>query len=301
VSDARLIQSRQFCEQLTRKSARNFYYGLKLLPEPKRSAMFALYAYMRLVDDIADGDAGQTPSQRADELEQWRCQTHAVMAGHVPDADRRHDLWPAVQEMVQAYRLPAHLFDDVIAGQHQDLNFSGFADFEALREYCYRVAGVVGLASIYIWGFVGEDETRALAIERGLAFQLTNILRDLREDAANNRIYLPADELDRFGVSPDDLRNARGGKKFLELMQFQIERASAYYLSSAPLDERVSSDSRPTLITMTEIYRRLLRKVAQHPERVLHERISLSLLSKLRIGWRAARRRNEQRATNNEQ
>jgi phytoene synthase len=191
--------------------------------------------------------------------------------------------------MVHTYQLPAHLFDDVIAGQQQDLQFTGFHDFEAVREYCYRVAGVVGLASIYIWGFEGGAETKALAIERGIAFQLTNILRDLREDAANDRIYLPADELARFGVTIEDLRSARGGKGFLDLMKFQIERAESFYASSAALDERVAADSRPTLITMTEIYRRLLRKVAQEPERVLHERVSLSLLSKLRIGWRAAR------------
>jgi phytoene synthase len=158
-----------------------------------------------------------------------------------------------------------------------------------LREYCYRVAGVVGLASIHIWGFEGGPETEALAVDRGIAFQLTNILRDLREDAANDRVYLPTSELERFGVSGEDLRSARGGQGFLDLMRFQIERAETYYAKSAALDDRVAADSRPTLITMTEIYRRLLRKVAQQPERVLHERVSLSFLSKLRIGWRAAR------------
>jgi phytoene synthase len=288
---ARIADSRLFCEQLTRRAARNFYYGLKLLPEPKRSAMFALYAYMRLVDDIADGDDGQTHEQRMVELERWRLETHAALSGQLPEPDDSHDLWPAVEEMARTYRLPVHLFDDVIAGQLQDLRFTGFDCFEPLREYCYRVAGVVGLASIYVWGFEGGAETQALAVDRGIAFQLTNILRDLREDAANGRIYLPAEELARFGVTPDDLRGARGGRGFLDLMRFQIERAESFYARSAALDDRVSADSRPTLITMTEIYRRLLRKVAQEPERVLHERVSLSLLSKLRIGWRASRAR----------
>jgi phytoene synthase len=291
LDDARLANSRTFCEQLTRRAARNFYYGLKLLPEPKRSAMFALYAYMRLVDDIADGDDGQSHQDRAAELERWRQETHAVLSGELPEPDDSHDLWPAVEEMVRTYRLPTHLFDDVIAGQQQDLQFTSFSDFEPLRNYCYRVAGVVGLASIYIWGFEGGPETEALAIDRGIAFQLTNILRDLREDAANDRIYLPTDELAQFGVTPDDLRSARGGKRFLDLMRFQIDRAESFYVRSADLDQRVSADSRPTLATMTEIYRRLLRKVADEPERVLHERVSLSLLSKLRIGWRASRAR----------
>jgi phytoene synthase len=291
LDDARLANSRAFCEQLTRRAARNFYYGLKLLPEPKRSAMFALYAYMRLVDDIADGDGGQSHEERALGLERWRNETHSVLEGRVPEADDSHDLWPAVEEMARTYQLPSHLFDDVIAGQQQDLNFAEFRHFEQLSEYCYRVAGVVGLASIYVWGFEGGAETKELAVGRGIAFQLTNILRDLREDAANGRIYLPTEDLAKFGVSAEDLRSARGGQGFLDLMRFQIERAESYYERSAPLEERISADSRPTLATMTEIYRRLLRKVADEPERVLHERVSLSLLSKLRIGWRAARAR----------
>jgi 15-cis-phytoene synthase len=291
LAEARLANSRAFCEQLTRRAARNFYYGLKLLPEPKRSAMFALYAYMRLVDDIADGDDGQSHQDRAVQLERWRQQTHAVLEGRIPQADESHDLWPAVEEMARTYRLPSHLFDDVIAGQQQDLEFAEFRHFQQLSDYCYRVAGVVGLASIYVWGFEGGAETEKLAVDRGIAFQLTNILRDLREDAANGRIYLPTEDLAKFRVSPDDLRSARGGQAFLDLMRFQIERAESYYERSATLEDRVAADSRPTLATMTEIYRRLLRKVADEPERVLHERVSLSLLSKLRIGWRAARAR----------
>jgi phytoene synthase len=290
-SVVRLTSSRAYCEQLTRKAARNFYYGLKLLPEPKRSAMFALYAYMRLVDDIADGDEGQSLEQRNIELEEWRQETHAVLAGHVPEPAPNHDLWPAVEEMVHNSQLPPHLFDDVIAGQQQDLQFAGFANFAELKDYCYRVAGVVGLASIYIWGFEGGEETKALAVDRGIAFQLTNILRDLREDAGKGRVYLPADELARFGITLEDVRNARGGPQFVEMMRFQIERAESYYTKSAALDERVASDSRPTLMTMTEIYRRLLMKVAREPERVLHERVRLSLFSKLRIGWQATRAR----------
>jgi phytoene synthase len=291
LGEARLANSRAFCEQLTRRVARNFYYGLKLLPEPKRSAMFALYAYMRLVDDIADGDDGQSHHERAVELERWRQETHAVLEGRIPEADEAHDLWPAMEEMARTYRLPSRLFDDVIAGQQQDLEFAEFEHFQQLSDYCYRVAGVVGLGSIYVWGFEGGAETEKLAVDRGIAFQLTNILRDLREDAANGRIYLPTEDLARFGVSPDDVRSARGGQPFLDLMRFQIERAESYYERSTALEDRVSADSRPTLATMTEIYRRLLRKVADEPERVLHERVSLSLLSKLRIGWRAARAR----------
>ncbi len=296
-----LARSREFCEHVTRTQAKNFYYGLKLLPEPKRSAMFTLYAYMRLVDDIADEEDGRSLSQRIDELEAWREQTHSVFVGGGGDhtdpptlgriADAGRDLWPAFAEMVRAYNVPRHLFDDVIAGQRQDLEPEPFETFDQLHTYCYRVAGVVGLASIYIWGFVGGAETEKLAIDRGVAFQLTNILRDLREDAARGRTYLPLEDLAVMNVTEEDLRGTRGGQAFNELMRFEIARAEDYYAKSAPLEQRIQRDSRPTLVAMTQIYHRLLKKVAVQPERVLRERVSLSLLSKLMIGWRAARSR----------
>jgi phytoene synthase len=282
-----LDRSRAYCEQLTRSQARNFYYGLKLLPEPKRSAMFAIYAYMRLVDDIADQEDGRTLAQRIADLEAWRLQTHRVLAGE-PCSDRQ-DLWPAFANVVHRYELPHNIFDDVIEGQKQDLDFKPFNQFDDLFSYCYRVAGVVGLASIHVWGFEGGQDTEFLAVQRGVAFQLTNILRDLREDALRGRIYLPLEELHAMQVREEDLREGLGGNHFLELMRFQIARAEAFYEKSAGLERRICADSRSTLIAMTEIYRGLLKKVAYQPERVLRERVSLSLLSKIRIGWRATR------------
>jgi 15-cis-phytoene synthase len=297
-----LAASHAYCEQLTRLQAKNFYYGLKLLPEPKRSAMFTLYAYMRLVDDIADNEDGRSVRQRIDELETWRAHTHSILDGQSysgngngngnPSAfDAGRQLWPAFTEMVRDYRMPRKIFDDVIAGQRQDLEPEPFDTFEQLHAYCYRVAGVVGLASIYIWGFEGGAETEALAVDRGVAFQLTNILRDLREDAARGRISLPNEDLAAMHVTEDDLKSTRGGKAFRDLMEFQIQRAEDYYTKSQPLEERIQRDSRPTLVAMTQIYHRLLKKVAVEPERVLRERVSLSLMSKVMIAWRATRSR----------
>jgi phytoene synthase len=183
--------------------------------------------------------------------------------------------------------VPGLIFDEVIEGQRQDLENKPFDDFAQLRTYCYRVAGVVGLASIHVWGFEGGEATEAMAIDRGIAFQLTNILRDLREDSGRGRTYLPADELSAMKVSTEDLRD--GGSRFLEMMRFQIERAQSYYERSAALEDRIERDSRPTLRAMTEIYHGLLEKIAADPQRVLSERVSLSVLSKLRIGWRAVR------------
>jgi phytoene synthase len=193
--------------------------------------------------------------------------------------------------MVGTHRVPEALFVEMIAGQRQDLEPVRIADFAALESYCYRVASVVGLASLYVWGFEGGEETLELGVARGVAFQLTNILRDLREDAVRGRCYLPAEEMKRFGVSADAVAQGVDSREFRELMGFQIERAEGFFQESSDLEERIAKDSRPTLRAMTEIYHGLLRKIAEKPERVLHDRISLSTWAKLRIGWTAMRAR----------
>ena len=145
------------------------------------------------------------------------------------------------------------------------------------------------MASIYIWGFQGGEQTLDLAIQRGVAFQLTNILRDLREDFSRDRLYLPQEDLTAAGVSEGEVRSARGGAGFERLVRLQVERAESYYESSVSLESRIEEDSRATLSTMTAIYRSLLRKIAKNPSRVLRERVSLSLIEKLKIAGRAVR------------
>jgi phytoene synthase len=297
-ADATLAQSREYCEGITRTYARNFYYGLRLLPPEKRQAMYALYAWMRLVDDIADNEDGRALPQRIAELESWRSDTHAVLEGGPAALDNESRgsgkmggaLWPAFHDLASRYRVPARVFDDVIAGQQQDLSPLSFNTFDELYEYCYRVAGVVGLASIYVWGFEGGKETEEISIQRGVAFQLTNILRDLREDAGRGRFYLPRSEVNG-SMHLEDLVAGRPSAQFEEAMRFQLARAEEYYQRSAPLEARISADSRPTLVAMTQIYHTLLQKIAARPQRVLQKRVSLSVWAKLRIGWRALRAR----------
>jgi phytoene synthase len=279
----------RYCQEVTRQQAKNFYYGLKLLPEPRRSAMFALYAYMRAVDDIADGQAGRPVSERNKSLELWTRQTREALGGKIPD--HSSPLWPAFIDMTRRYNVPGYVFEEVIAGQRQDLDGPIFEDFEPLKQYCYRVAGVVGVASIHVFGFSGGEETIELAVKRGIAFQLTNILRDLREDALRGRIYLPRQELKAAGVADQDFLVGKISDSFLKLMRDQINRAQSYYQQSSQLESRIESASRPTLAAMTEIYRGLLEKISADPGRVLTRRVSLSVLSKLRIAWRAARSR----------
>lgn len=284
-----LAESRAYCARLTREAAKNFYYGLRLLPVGKRSAMFALYAYMRLVDDIADDDDGRSVSQRTQDLDEWRSRTHAILSSRVSPGELDSPVWPAFAEIARRYDLPAQLFDDAIAGQQQDLAPITFDTFDQLHDYCYRVAGVVGLASIKIWGYQGGTKTEEMAIARGVAFQITNILRDLREDAARGRLYLPSEDLNAVGMTAEELYQGRSGPRFVELVRGQIERIEHFYEQSAELESRLTPDSRPTMVAMTEIYRGLLAKIAQDPQRVLRERVSLSLIHKLRIGWRATR------------
>jgi phytoene synthase len=292
-----LERSREYCERLTRTYARNFYYGLRLLPQQKRTSMYALYAWMRLVDDIADEEDGRPVPERSEQLEAWRGDTRAVL-DRGPDAaslyTARPDaagLWPAFHEMVERHGVPAYIFDEVIAGQYHDLHGTTFDTFDQLYAYCYQVAGVVGLASIYVWGFEGGAATEQLAVDRGIAFQLTNIVRDIREDMNRRRSYLPSEEVGRFCTIDDVLSCKDHPNQMLALLEFQIRRAQSYYEKSAGLEDRISSDSRPTLVAMTEIYRSILRKIAKRPLGVLSKRVSLSLWSKLRIGWRALRAR----------
>jgi phytoene synthase len=254
--------------------------------------MFALYAYMRHVDDIADAQDGRTLQQRADELERWRQQTRAALAENSLDSygSGAAQLWPAFAQTVRRYNIPPHLFESAVQGQSRDLHRTPVENFQQLHDYCYCVAGVVGLASIHIWGFEGGAETEQLAIARGVAFQLTNIIRDVREDAQRGRVYLPADELAAAHIEANELLDDGLGDRdgsVAEFLRAQIARADSYYARSADLERRISSDSRPTLIAMTDIYHTLLRKAAVNPARVLRERVSLSTMAKLRIAWRA--------------
>jgi phytoene synthase len=291
-SPASLAASYAFCRQLTKRQAGNFYYGMKLLPEPKRSAMYALYAYMRLVDDIADDDAHmRTLEQRRSDLDHWEQLTNDAVAGTLTSNGHDSPIWPAFADMVKTRQVPGQVFRDMIAGQRQDLEFTPIRTFDDLYQYCYRVASVVGIASLYVWGFEGGEATLAVSADHGIAFQLTNVLRDLREDSARGRCYLPADELTRFGLTAEQLTSPElaTSPKFWEFMGFQVERARSYYEKSMPLKLKVAADSRPTLVAMTGIYRGILEKIAVDPGQVLRKRVRLSTWSKLLIGWRAMR------------
>ena len=287
-SSAPLAKSKAFCADVTRTQAKNFFYGLKLLPPAKREGMFALYAFMRYADDLADDPSQQDTKERIRQLERLRSLTRRALADHTPP-DHGWSGWAALIDCAQRFNMPIGIFDAMIEGQLQDLDFSIPKTFDDLSEYCYRVAGVVGLASIHVWGYTGGHDTERLAIDRGTAFQLTNVLRDVREDARRDRCYIPMEDLARFGVRSTWLGNGLANNEILSLLNFEISRARKYYHASADLEQYVSADSRPALVAMTGIYRGILDKIAHCPMDVLTRRVRLNTMQKLVIMWRSKR------------
>ena len=294
-----LARSRQFCADLTRSQAKNFYYGMMLTPQPKRGAMYAIYAWMRAVDDIADEPGALDLKTR--DLESFRRQTHAVLRDESADYAPLFEgpasaMWPAVGQTFRQYAIPQRYLDAMIDGQLLDQTRTRYATFEELDDYCYKVASVVGLICIEVWGYAGGEATRKLAEHRGIALQLTNIIRDVVEDARRDRIYIPQDALARAGLNDSQLKAVLESpgegvqSKGLPLGTL-IARARGYYDSSAALESFITPDCRPTCWAMMKIYEGLLRKIERRPLRVLTERVRLSKLEKLFIALRATWRR----------
>ncbi|MEX2672724.1 MAG: phytoene/squalene synthase family protein [Phycisphaeraceae bacterium] len=282
-----LAASREHCRDLSRERAKNFYYGMKLVPEPKRGAMEALYAWMRLADDLADEEGSEADKTQA--LAAFQRETHQAVDPALSDASQlpAGPIWPAVREMMLTYAVPMDYFDAMIDGQLLDQRKRRYASFDELYDYCYKVASVVGLSCIEIWGYRGGAETRKLSEYRGIAFQLTNILRDVLEDAERDRVYVPADALDLFELNPPLF--TMGDRKDAERAVASLaERAADYYEKSEPLDAQVHPDGRPCLWAMTQIYRSLLEKIRHNPAAVLsEERVRLSRPRKAWIALRA--------------
>jgi phytoene synthase len=237
--------------------------------------MCAMYAFMRYCDDLSD-EPGATRSA----MDRWREALTEALAGS-PDAS---PVWPAFLDAVQRYQIPHQYFYDMIEGVASDLGPQTLQTFDELYQYCYRVASVVGLTTIHIFGFDSPDAL-PLAEKCGIAFQLTNILRDIREDAELGRAYLPAEDLQRFGVSTGSLRRDEG---FDRLMEFEIARARRYYEESQPLIAMIHADSRKAMRALIAIYRSLLNRIAESPADVLTRRVSLPASQKVWIVLRSA-------------
>ncbi|MHB0984631.1 MAG: presqualene diphosphate synthase HpnD [Sulfuricella sp.] len=268
----------QYCQAKTAKSGSSFYYSFLFLPMPKRRAITALYAFCREVDDVAD-ECKDVATAHA-KLAWWRDEIGRLYAGH-PE----HPVGQALAPLVKEFGLPAAEFDEIIAGMEMDLSCNRYADFDQLQLYCHRVAGVVGQLSARIFGY-RDARTEQYAHELGLAFQLTNIIRDVGEDARRNRVYLPLDELARFGVSEADILHGRETESFRKLMLFQSERARQYYSRAFASLPAVDRKNQRTGLIMAAIYRTLLDEIEHDGFHVLHQRVSLTPLRKLWIAWK---------------
>jgi phytoene synthase len=270
-----LEASYQFCETVARAQARNFYYSFLLLPKPKRRAMCAIYAFMRYCDDLSD-DA--SVRDRAGAIANWRADLEAALAGGRP----AHQLWPAFADTVRRYNIPHNYFFEMIEGVSSDLERRRIRTFGELYAYCYQVASVVGLTIIHIFGFENPEALR-LAEKCGVAFQLTNILRDVREDAANDRIYLPEEDLARFHLTAEDLRTGRLSAGIRELLMYEANRARDYYREAAPLIGMVHADARKSLRALIAIYSRLLDRITEAGYDVFTARVRVPTWNKLWI------------------
>jgi phytoene synthase len=278
-----LEASYEYCRRVARTRARNFYYSFVLLEREKRNAICAIYAFNRQCDDLSDEAPHNGAREPREAIEAWRRDMEAALEGRYGESP----LWPAFHDTAARYNIPRDYFEQMIEGVLSDLGPRRIQTFDELYRYCYQVASVVGLMVIHIFGFKGA-EALPLAEKCGVAFQLTNILRDVGEDAARDRIYLPGEDLARFHVEPQDLKEGKRTEEFVELMDFELQRARRYYKESGPLVEMVDPHSRSSLWALIQIYSRLLDRIERSSYDVFSRRIALPAREKVGIILKAA-------------
>jgi phytoene synthase len=298
-ADPKIAAAYEACIQIARREAKNFYYAFLALPRAKREAICAVYAFMRHADDISD-DESNSRDQRRSDLNAWLEAWHQTAAGQ-PSSD---PVFTALADARLRFNIPLYLFDQLVQGTAMDLDidpgrgfppspgtgpvrpFYTYATFEDLRRYCYYVASVVGLVCIRIFGY-SDPEAEQLAEKTGLAFQLTNILRDVREDAEHGRIYLPLEDLAHYGVRAEYLAGLRNGAnltpKVRALLATTAKRAEHYYQSGRRLLPLIDADARPALWVLIAIYHRLLRRIERRNYDVFTQRVSVPMSTRIAI------------------
>ncbi|ADE11673.1 presqualene diphosphate synthase HpnD [Sideroxydans lithotrophicus] len=258
----------EYCQDKAASSGSSFYNSFRFLPRDKRRAITALYAFCREVDDVVDECSDASVARTT--LNWWRNEVVAVYSGKP-----QHPVTQALSPIVRQFNLAQEHFLEIIDGMEMDLDQPRYPDFKSLQLYCYRVASVVGLLSVEIFGYT-DRQTLKYAHDLGIALQLTNIIRDVGEDARRNRIYLPMDEMQQFGVSAADILNARETEGFQKLMAFQIERAQRYYQQALGHLPKADRKAQCTGLIMAAVYQATLNEVAASGCHVLKERVSLT-------------------------
>jgi len=279
---AAIRESYRYCRKVAKARAKNFYYAFRLLDKTQRDGMCAIYAFMRHCDDLSDNPGAKDKSQISQQIALWRMDMDNSLKGRMADSP----LWPAFCDTVHRYSIPQRFFHEMIDGMLSDIEPRQIETYDELYRYCYQVASVVGMTIIHIFGF---ESVRALLLaeKSGVAFQLTNILRDVREDADMGRVYLPREDLRRFGVNAEQLRLGMENDRFRSLMKFEAGRAWACYEESEPLSMLISPKSRRSLWALREVYKRLLERIEKANYAVLNQRISVPKVSKVMLTLRA--------------
>lgn len=282
-----LESSYTYCEKISRQQAGNFYPAFRVLPAAQRRAMCALYAFFRIADDLSD-EPGAVEDKKQSLMDYRKGLQRALQAEY------EHPIHAALHHTVETYAIPSNYLEAAIDGVEMDLVQTTYQNFDELRRYCYHVASVVGLSCIHIWGF-SDEEAKHHAESAGIAFQLTNILRDLGEDAARGRVYLPADELRQFDYDPRAFAEGRCDERFRELMRFQVNRARQFYQEGWPLLPMLRPAGRAVFLVMARTYQALLDKIEQRNYDVFSSRVRLSCWKKMsfalsalpvRLGWK---------------
>jgi phytoene synthase len=286
-----------FCRDVAKREAKNFYWAFRVLPRHKSDAMCAVYAFMRRADDISDDESKPIPIRRAEMtawMSAWRASCHAASA-----AEPQDPVFLALGDTLRRFQIPESLIDQLVAGTTMDLEpralgpdgLQTYPTFDDLYRYCYLVASVVGLVCIHIFGYT-DPRAEKLAEETGVAFQLTNILRDVKEDAERARIYLPIDLLDAFGVTVPEIQQLAQGRALTERERGMLAtlaiRAEKYYIAAAKLIPLLDRDSRAAMWVLVTIYHRLLDRIAQRKMDVFSGRVSVGTAEKLAILARGA-------------
>jgi 15-cis-phytoene synthase len=281
-----VAEAYSICRNIARREAKNFYYAFVALPAHKRDAICAVYAFMRHADDLSD-DESLPVDRRRDNLKNWLDAWHGVVEGKQTD----DPVFMALADARARFHISAELLDELVEGTAMDLQrednrgqYDTYTTFADLYRYCYLVASVVGLVCIRIFGY-SDPRAEKLAEETGIAFQLTNILRDVKEDAERKRVYLPLDELRRYDVSIEDLTATPTAisENQRKLLRSIAARAEGYYASGCALLPLIDADSRPALWVLIEIYHRLLRKIEKNRYNVFAHRIAVPTFTKLSI------------------
>ncbi|MBX7042737.1 MAG: phytoene/squalene synthase family protein [Ignavibacteria bacterium] len=280
--EKKLTISYQYCRDVSKMHAKTFYFASRFLPPEKRNACYSIYAFCRYIDDLVDKNifrslnSEESLQKLAEAVEEWRRQLKALYKGEYID----HPIMIALKDTISKFGIPENLPNELIDGVNMDITKTRYENFEDLKIYCYKVASVVGLMTTHVFGF-RNDEAFGYAVDLGIAMQMTNILRDIKEDSLQGRIYLPAEDMKMFGYSEDELMNQTLNSSFRKLMEYQVKRAADYYDVADKGIGMLERDSRVAVGLMSRNYRKILNVIKENDFNIFSKRVYVPVYRKL--------------------